>query len=225
MPPSRLLLLFLLPLGAPAQESGIVLLGSDMADGFYGEEAPFGVSDAEWLGLVRTEDGYALSPANLEWHALENPEGADGPTFELSADLASPVALFSAVEALRVGTVIAAEPTLMTLSASSPGLAVSLGPKTYQVAVESDYPADCRATIKLSDGAAAQELSIEGTLGCGDPHFTIHWAGDLDGDGGLDLLATFSMKYSYHPRQLYLSSLAGSGQLVALAGWTDRSAE
>ena len=52
-------------------------------------------------------------------------------------------------------------------------------------------------------------------VSCDEPHFTIHWAGDLDRDGRLDMLATFSSKYSYHPRQLFLSSAARSGELVA----------
>lgn len=40
---------------------------------------------------------------------------------------------------------------------------------------------------------------------CDGPHFWLEWAGDLDGDGRLDLLVTFSDKYSAHPRQLLLS--------------------
>src|SRR5262245_65556102 len=50
-------------------------------------------------------------------------------------------------------------------------------------------------------------------VSCDEPHFTVHWAGDLDRDGRLDMLVTFSHKYSYHPRQLLLSSGARSGEL------------
>jgi hypothetical protein len=52
-------------------------------------------------------------------------------------------------------------------------------------------------------------------LSCDEPHFTVHWAGDLDRDGQLDMVASFSRKYSYHPNQLFLSSGAKSGELVA----------
>jgi hypothetical protein len=47
----------------------------------------------------------------------------------------------------------------------------------------------------------------------------------LDRDGRLDLLVTFSQKYSYHPRQLLLSSGARSGELLAEVARYDRIAE
>ena len=222
---SRLLLICVLPFLTPAQQSGTVLWGSDLSDGFYGEEPPFDVHETPWLGLVRRGNIYTLSTADLEWHRLERLVGADGPTFALSSDPPAPLVLFSEVAGLREGDVEGARPTTLRLSAGSSTAEVRLASRTYEVGLESAYPQECRAVVTLSDGVAWQELLIEGVLGCGDPHFTIHWAGDLDGDGGLDLVATFSMKYSYHPRQLYLSSLAGPEELVALAALTDRTAE
>jgi hypothetical protein len=71
-------------------------------------------------------------------------------------------------------------------------------------------------------GATRDPASV---VSCDEPHFEIHWAGDLDRDGLLDMLVTFSHKYSYHPRQLLLSSAARSGQLVAEVGRYERFAQ
>ena len=214
----------LIPLTLPTQESGTLLLGSDLADGFYGDEVPFSVDVSPWLGLVRTPDGSALTEATMEWRQLARAEGADGPTFELSSSLDSPVALFSGFASLEVGDVREARPAWSELSSDRPEEEITLGDLTYEVWVESEYPEECQAEIILSDGVVRQAIEVVGVLGCGDPHFTIHWAGDLDGDDRLDLVTTFSMKYSFHPRQLYLSSAAAGGELVGLAGVTNRTA-
>jgi hypothetical protein len=76
----------------------------------------------------------------------------------------------------------------------------------------------CDATVTLSDGRAVQELYVpnDQPFSCDEPHFSVQWAGDLDGDGRLDLVTTFSPKYSWYPRRLYLSSAAAPGDLVGL---------
>ena len=57
-----------------------------------------------------------------------------------------------------------------------------------------------------------------------DPHFTLHWAGDMDGDGRLDLIATLSHKYSVFPTRLLLSSLAPQKELLGVAATLERTA-
>ena len=57
------------------------------------------------------------------------------------------------------------------------------------------------------------------TCGQGDSRDAI-WV-----DGRLDLLVTFSHKYSYHPRQVFLSSGARSDELVAEVARYERFAE
>jgi hypothetical protein len=76
--------------------------------------------------------------------------------------------------------------------------------------------AGCDAVVALSAGGIVQRLFTpsDATFACDEPHFDVHWVGDIDGDRRLDLLATFSLKYSHHPRRLYLSSAAAPGALV-----------
>lgn len=220
----RLLILVTVPVAAALQPAGSVHLGTDLADGFYGPEPPFDIDRAPWLGLSSADDGYVIAPTRLEWRRLETSPGADGPTFALSSSLPDPLVLFSEVGGIREGRVRGAEPRMVRLSSGSPTADMTLGPVTYRLGLDSAYPDRCEASVTLSDGERSQAIAVEGVLGCGDPHFSIHWAGDLDRDGRLDLVATFSMKYSYHPRQLYLSSLAAPGAIVGLAAMTERTA-
>ena len=100
---------------------------------------------------------------------------------------------------------------------------------------DSKEPNYCDAVIILTQGERTQKLfdaAGPGTtndpalvVSCDEPHFTVHWAGDLDRDGRLDMLVTFSHKYSYHPRQLFLSSGARSDELVAEVARYERFAE
>jgi len=206
------------------QSSGIVVLGSDLYDGYYGETPPFAVDQEPWLGLVEEREGFVLIPAELEWTSLEVAPGAEGPRFRLSADLGRPLLLVSEVRGLRAGRIAGASPAMADLSVRTARAEVELGGVSYDFSLESSYPEACTAVVTVSSGNASQRIPVEGVFGCGDPHFAIHWAGDLDSDGALDFLATFSMKYSYHPRQLFLSSAAAPGELVGLAALTDRTA-
>jgi len=83
-----------------------------------------------------------------------------------------------------------------------------------------------RSVVTLADRRASQTLNVpEGQpFDCDAPHFSVQWAGDLDGDGRLDLVTTFSPKYSWYPRRLYLSSAARAGELVGLVAVLDLAA-
>ena len=74
----------------------------------------------------------------------------------------------------------------------------------------------------LSEGDRRQVLySTDGFAD--EPHFEIEWAGDLDGDGELDLVANLSRKYSWHPHCLLLSSMASEHELVGQAACFETS--
>lgn len=71
----------------------------------------------------------------------------------------------------------------------------------------------------VSDDATKQFVfatSFEGHYG-GDNTPFIHWVGDIDGDGMIDFLVSFPDDNCGFDERLYLSSLAGKGELVRKA--------
>ena len=88
--------------------------------------------------------------------------------------------------------------------------AMHLGQRGYSLRLERD------SDVVLREGKKTQVLYSTGGS-ADDPHFTIIYAGDLDGDGRLDLLTNFSRKYSVNPMVLWLSSKAKNGEIVGEA--------
>lgn len=92
-------------------------------------------------------------------------------------------------------------------------LHVTLGPRRYEVSMQSVRDDLTDAQIVLAEGGRRQVLySADGFVD--EPHFEVEWAGDLDRDGRLDLTVNLHRKYSWHPYRLLLSSMAAAGQLV-----------
>ncbi len=70
-----------------------------------------------------------------------------------------------------------------------------------------------KAKLVLTFGASNQVLYS--LAGCGDDAgWSLIWAGDLDGDGKLDLYVNVTQHYNVSERKLFLSSQAQKGQLV-----------
>jgi hypothetical protein len=90
---------------------------------------------------------------------------------------------------------------------------VRLRGRRYRIALSASDRQLANAKVVIESGGKKQTLFTMG--GSGDePHFAILWAGDLDRDGKLDLITTFSPKYSWYPRTLYLSSQAEGEEIV-----------
>jgi hypothetical protein len=90
---------------------------------------------------------------------------------------------------------------------------ISLGSREYALKLESAQESMSDAKVILTEGNRTQVLySADGFAD--DPHFDVYWAGDLDGDGKLDLVVDFSRKYSVLSYRLLLSTRARPGQLV-----------
>jgi hypothetical protein len=95
-------------------------------------------------------------------------------------------------------------------------LPIALGERKYQLALRGSREDLTDAEVILTDGHRTQMLySTDGFVD--EPHFDVPWAGDLDGDGMLDLVVNVSRKYSEHPYRLLLSSMASPNQLVGEA--------
>jgi hypothetical protein len=100
--------------------------------------------------------------------------------------------------------------------ASDSLLGISLGTRKYEMRVESKTATLENAKVVLSDGTRTQVLfSVNGHPD--EPILEVDWGGDIDRDGELDLVVTFSSKYSMLPHTLLLSSKARPGQLVGVA--------
>lgn len=109
-----------------------------------------------------------------------------------------------------------------------------LGKQLYTVRLESTAADLCDGIISLTSSGRIQRLfdaTQPGTtrqpglaVACDEPHFKIHWAGDMDRDDRLDMLVTFSRKYSHFPTQLLLSSVASPGDLVGEGASSERFA-
>jgi len=210
------------------QAGPVILSSDDIGDSYY--DAPPAVirERATWLGLFTeqgTSDGKTreshLAVTTVSFVLQKEP----GPTvYRLVTSPPGADLLLSGVPGLSPGPV-----TTLGQSVDFGGerrdTAFGLSSRQYRIRLDAKEPNYCDAVIVLTQGGRSQKLFDAADPGvtkdpalvvsCDEPHFTIHWAGDLDRDGRLDMLVTFSRKYSYHPRQLLLSSRAGPGGLVA----------
>lgn len=165
------------------------------------------------------------APADLaavhEWMALSATTSRVDPLRWTPGQGAAPpdgvVALFSGVPLLTAGPALTVGRDL-PLSGPNGELPFTLGSRRYTLRWSSRAGDGCDTRIELSSGRAVQTVydaaKATGGLSCDEPHLTVAWAGDVDRDGRLDLIAAFSPKYSHHPRALLLSSAAGDGELV-----------
>jgi hypothetical protein len=93
---------------------------------------------------------------------------------------------------------------------------ISIGSRRYELRLQSSRDDLADARVVLSDTSRTQVLySADGFSD--DPHHVVEWAGDLDGDGKLDLVVHLHRKYSVHPHRLLLSTRAARNQLVGEA--------
>jgi hypothetical protein len=201
----------LLALVCLAAAQPIILSSSDIADNY--DEIPRDlIGRKTWLGLYVTRGESRVEAARVEVVAgriVTNPPSAQ--------------MLFSEVPAVSAGAAVTVGGNV-DLGPPEREAEFRLGKHVYRVRLESAQADLCDAVITLSDGSRSQKLfePRPSALACDEPHFRIHWAGDLDRDGRLDLLVTFSRKYSYFPRQLLLSSGAGPSHLVSEVGRYER---
>lgn len=220
------------------QAGPVILSSGDIGDNYYDAPPAVILERTAWLGLFIEEGkpGEKTRPSHLAvtrvTFALRK---EPGPTsYRLVTAPRGAELLFSGVPRLSAGKAITVTQEI-DLGGDKREADVSLGSRRYRIRLDSKEPNHCDAVVTLSQDGLRQRLfdaARPGTtndpalvLSCDEPHFTVHWAGDLDHDGRLDLLVTFSPKYSYHPRQLLLSSGARSGELVAEVARYERFAQ
>jgi hypothetical protein len=164
----------------------------------------------DWLGW--TYDGDALVPVTLIVQDL--PKERNGPDEDDEVTVESIPEVPFAMRCIPVPTAHIRSAGIVNhdLEYSGP-LRITLGDRRYDLRVRRSGQDLADAQIVLTDGRRIQVLySTEGSVD--EPHFEVNWAGDLDGDGELDLVVNLSSKYSWHPHVLLLSSMASGDEIV-----------
>ena len=220
---------------AASAQSGGAAVELLHAGSFHGDEV-----DAEtgerWQGLYPNGDGFEVRALILQVETVydemvdglgDPPTGRRVTTPFSTADRTGvwddAVVLFQRGRPVPSGAVDASfhgyEPLqsgyrVLSLGDQGYELAVVEGPEVPNEWIEGPYRPE--RVLTLSDGLAFQPLSHLVDRDGGEA--VLLWAGDLDGDGRLDLLTDESDHYNLSRTTLYLSSHAAPGALVGRAG-------
>ena len=190
---------------------------------FHGDEVS-AESGEVWLGLYATSDGYALIPSMITVEIVYDPliDNTGEKTGKMVSVKGQPHPLFlikglNAPKREFIKTLIT-EQTIL-----SPGRSLDLGldgRNEYHLTAygEGDigpngFTSFENYSVELSKGPLSQELLAYSSTTGAIP--TLIWAGDLDGDGQLDLVINATPHYTvYSAPMLFLSSMAKGGDLV-----------
>jgi hypothetical protein len=200
----------------------------ETGDGFHGDEVK-ARSGEKWLGLYVTKRGSFLAESTLKVERVFDPvidEDERKPTGKsVGVDRrAEPVLLVKNAKMLKPGAVTTVYHGGYDEAHSfgrKPRVTLKLGGQTYRLNIVSPkrlapeaaglLPPD--AKLSLTSGPSTQILySLNGSSD--DLGWYLLWAGDLDGDGKLDLYLSLSYHYNVTQRRLFLSSQARAGRLA-----------
>ena len=183
-------------------------------EGLFRETAPRQTEG--WLGLYCGEI-CELRPARLEYRLIAN----DKDRLDAETRPRGAFFVFRDVPGMKTGPVPEAPFEEHSALAHDAVVPLVLKGEKYELSVRAADRMFHKAVITLRHGSVSQviyrmpEFVDEG-------HLQLAFAGDLDGDGKLDLIMSNSPKYSYYPLTLYLSTAAKPGELVGEAAQADR---
>lgn len=198
----------------------------ETGEGFHGAEVK-ARSGEKWLGLYVTESGSELMESIIKIRLVNDPIvdedelSATGKRVDVEYPT-EPLLLVKNAPGVKPGPVTtifyAKADEFFSLYKHSP-VSLKLGTCSYQLKLvgsgpgaDSILPRDPQ--LLLTDGEITQVLcTLEGEVS--DIDWSLCWAGDLDGDGKVDLYADLRPHYNVSERVLFLSSQAKTGQLVA----------
>lgn len=178
-----------------------------------------------WLAVYCRDGACAASPETIQSKRVSDPldideGGAPTGTSIQTASHRTPLFLVRGVPSKprAIPTSFVGEQFL----AAGDERALQLGSIRYTLKVEGRKSTEEMlppgSKLLLSDGKLSQALYIVPEER-DEAHITLLWAGDLDGDGRLDLYVDTSFHYNIAHRVLWLSSLAKSGQLAGEAAY------
>ncbi|MEK6281296.1 MAG: hypothetical protein AABN95_13165 [Acidobacteriota bacterium] len=191
---------------------------------FHGKEVDAQTGE-KWLGLHISSDGsmllnYQVTVEAFHDSIVDEPEKKTGKKVSVDLPL-EPVFLVEA-EGLNAGQVktVFQGSHENALERTSP-VTLKLADISYELKVVSPEGVENCSDEKLPKNAKLVLASAESTQtlysleDCGnDPRWLLLWAGDLDGDGRLDLYISVNQHYNVSEKKLFLSSKAIEGRLV-----------
>jgi hypothetical protein len=204
---------------AAAQKRGTQLRLIETGE-FHGDEITARTGE-RWLGLFPTAGGFSLRPSALKVEAVHDPVVDESPATKTGKRVsvggaARPVFLLKGAGRLPRGAVRTAFAGEKNLG-NAETIPLSLGGRDYVLRVVSDDPNPAGHLVQnsrliLTSGGESQVLFSAREHD--DAGWSLLWAGDLDGDGELDLYLDLSRHYNTSERRLFLSTPAARKSLV-----------
>jgi hypothetical protein len=216
---TRLIIAMICSLGLASSQSAAVSL---LVPGtFHGDEVRARTGE-RWTGLFPTPSGFAWRPAIITTRRVTDPtvdQNAEKTGVEVLVKGGSPVVLIKGIPGLTANKVrgIFHKPEGLDLPQSDPLPLVMADGRAYQLRVldrRASNDAPQKASRLILETGSHKQVLYQWPTGLLDQHCELIWAGDLDGDGNLDLLMALSDHYNVTTYTLFLSSRRSAGTLV-----------
>ena len=175
------------------------------------------VGTSTWLGLFRDDSGYAWKATRVQVQWAPNPLSEDGKSRWTSkvirvADQGQPIFLLKGMPELEKVSIHAAQYVQRKPSDASPSeLKIQFNSSFYEVRMLAESEKEKKAELVLISGSRRQVID---RLDPNGKDWQVVWAGDLDGDGKLDLLLYAEDDDVSSHLKLMLSTKARPGEIV-----------
>lgn len=193
---------------------------------FHGNEVKNGAERLEWYGIIRQGETYVLKKIKINIDAkrdvIIDREGEATGKRVTTAGAIEPIILISGLKDIQEGEIPFVELKKHILY---PGEHMSLKLNEHWTSITAygtvkatlyEGPSITSYLLEIKstrDGERKKQI-FAGTNGFSDAMFKFIWAGDIDGDGALDLIMDLSSHYNSGQITLFLSSKADEGQLL-----------
>lgn len=198
---------------------------------FHGDEVIANAADLEWMGLFKTEDGiYYLEKIKVittAVHDIITDEEGEKTGVLVSVSNKDSCLLLMEPKPYLISGKIKMSIDTQTDCIPRDEMDLELGEINYTLYTTEEIPAPDEEnqnhiySVMLNDGGLNRfhTTKLVQTEFWDDQFATLCFAGDIDGDGMLDLILDTSNHYNMSRITLYLSSQAEQGYLVKPVGW------